>query len=372
MNAFNKLVSKHSSLSDIFMQQSETNKLPPEQKRKFKPTIVPTLNPNATVVSTLNPNATVLVPKIDPMFVSVPDLTSTSDPDIYREGFVPLCTLGPGGHRVLSAYDATPVEDRKGTTDNIIIRKRKNKIAALKNRVGIYHDETNNLYLDLEHGLARRTNNSDDPNYIEFFGTEDELELSLHYIFFPGNGKQAMMDLIKALKAQHWNFEDITLTPADGLDPEQTAKGADLSRLLRFYIGIGFEIQGDGTLIGNVGDILDKIDYLISGHVFTPGEQAIIEAKVAGARDLIEKLKFKKTRYNKSDEDDEDDESDEDDEGNKGGSKKKTKKTKRRKKTKKTKTKTKRRQKKTKRRKTKTKRKQSGNKRRQTKKRGKR
>jgi len=213
-----------------------------------------------------------------------------------------------------------------------------------------------------EIGQASPRDNSIDC-IIEFEGNPEKKIITIHYFIYegsiPNTGKQFLSDTIDTLRSLNWEFEDITLTPAADLDPKKKARGLDLSGLLRFYIGIGFEIQEDGTLIGNAETISSKIHDIINGNVVSEEELAEIERKVTEAMDVINKIIQRKQRlaerqrlaaiqslaFNKH--------TDRILFPKKGGSKKKTKKTKKRKQRK-------------------TKRKQNGNKRRQTKKRGKR
>jgi hypothetical protein len=165
-------------------------------------------------------------------------------------------TIGPG-------YTARS-EATVRSVDNIEKQERKAQIAAKNGDGDIYHNTQNNIFLDTKYGYARRTMSSENDCLIEFNGKSDHTILSIHYFICPGGGKELLRDTIKSLQDLKWKFSSITLTPADGLDPEKTKNGADISDLINFYTSIGFEFHEANTLIGDVSYILSRLEELIT------------------------------------------------------------------------------------------------------------
>jgi len=229
-----------------------------------------------------------------------------------------ITVYDPGAFATTGQVDGTVSEKFTIPIDRLVEKEKAELKAELEE--GVYHDKENNIYLEIRYGNARRSDKANDPNdpndcRIEFDGNKESQILGLHYVICPGGGKQIIRDTIKALKNKRWQFTHISLTPADGLDPEKKENGADLSDLLRFYINIGFEIQGDGTLIGEKSIILNKIeDLLTRTDSLSHDELADIEENVAQAISVIANLKkgkrkvlfeggskkTKKKRYNKT------------------------------------------------------------------------
>lgn len=146
---------------------------------------------------------------------------------------------GVTAHSTTGPVSGTASEASGLSVDNTQKAEEELKKKAIQGE-GIHYIKNYKIFLDFDHGYARRKYKNDPKDcHIQFDGNQGDETLSVHYFICPGEGEQLFKDTINALKSLSWQFTKITLIAAE-IDPNKLGEGKTIEDLFNLYKSYGF------------------------------------------------------------------------------------------------------------------------------------